>query len=297
MSKALTFKISIPTQNGFFGRECNNPACKRYFKIHQNSLMDKMYCPYCSLLFNKNELLTHEQLKYAQKNAEEEAMAHVSNELDNMLEKTFGKQSGSNKKGFLNISVSYKPGSPYRKKCISPPTEKEVDSEIECSECKAKFQVYGIFGYCPLCKCDNIMIYDTNISIILAEIENASDKNRALRHAYNDMVATFENFCKKKNQTEKKYNFQNLDSSARFVKDIFNKDIFDGLQNDEILTIKRLYQKRHVYQHNKGVIDQKYIDVIPEDVSLLGQVAPLDIEEFRNATTVMRKILLNRQKI
>ena len=94
MSKTLTFKISIPIRNGFLGRECNNPDCKRYFKIHQNSLKDEMYCPYCGLLFNKNE---------------------------------FGKQSGSNKKSFLNISVSYKPGSPYRKKYISPPTEKEVD--------------------------------------------------------------------------------------------------------------------------------------------------------------------------
>ena len=292
MSKTLTFKISIPIRNGFLGRECNNPDCKRYFKIHQNSLKDEMYCPYCGLLFNKNELWTQNQLKYAQENAKEEAMAHVSNELSNMLEKTFGKQSGSNKKSFLNISVSYKPGSPYRKKYISPPTEKEVDSEIECSECKAKFQVYGIFGYCPLCKCDNIMIYDTNISIILTEIENASNKNRALRHAYNDLVSTFEDFCKKRNKTQEKYNFQNLDSSKKFFKDAYGINLFDGFKKDEVLIIKRLFQKRHVYQHNKGVIDQKYIDVITEDVSLLGQVAPLDLEEFRDATTGIREILL-----
>lgn len=292
MSTTLTFKISIPTQNGFYGRECNNPDCKRYFKIHQDSLKDKMYCPYCGLLFNKNELWTQYQLEYAQKNAKEEAMAYASKKLSNMLEKTFGRQSGSSKKDFLNISVSYKQGNPYRKKHISPPTEKEVDSEIECSECKARFQVYGIFGYCPLCKCDNIMIYDTNISIILTEIGNASDENRALRHAYNDLVATFENFCKKKNQTEKKYNFQNLESAEKFFKDVYGINLFDELKKDEVLIIKRLFQKRHVYQHNKGVIDLKYIDVIAEDVSLLGQVAPLDIEEFRGATTVMRKILL-----
>lgn len=292
MSKILTFKITVPTQNGFYGRECNNPDCKRYFKIHQNSLKDEMYCPYCGLLFNKNELLTQDQLKYAQENAKEEAMAHVSNELSSMIEKTFWKKSGSSKKSFLNISVSYKQGSPYRKKYISPPTEKEVDSEIECSECKARFQVYGIFGYCPLCKCDNIMIYDTNIFIILMEIENASDKNRALRHAYNDLVATFENFCKKKNMTEKKYNFQNLDVAEKFFKNAYRINLFDGFKKGEVLIIKRLFQKRHVYQHNKGVIDQKYVDAIPEDASLLGQVALLDVEEFRDAATVMRKILL-----
>ena len=292
MSKTLTFKISIPTQNGFFGRECNNPDCKRYFKIHQSSLKDEMYCPYCGLLFNKNELRTQDQLKYTQENAQEEAMTYVFNEFSKMLSKTFGKQSGSSKNSFLNNSFSYKQGSPYRKKYISPPTEKEVDLEIECSECKAKFQVYGIFGYCPLCKCDNIMIYDTNISIILTEIENASDKNRVLRYAYNDLVSTFEDFCKKRNKTQIKYNFQNLDSAEKFFKDAYRINLFDGLEKDDVLTIKRLFQKRHVYQHNKGVIDPKYINIIPEDVSLLRQVASLDLEEFRDATIVMRKILL-----
>ena len=288
MSKTLTFKISIPTQDGFFGRECNNPDCKRYFKIHQNSLKDEMYCPYCSLLFNKNELWAQDDLKYAQENLEEEAKTYVSTEFSQMLSETFGKQSGSSK----NSSFSYKIGSPYRKKYISPPTEKEVDSEIECSECKAKFQVYGIFGYCPLCKCDNIIIYDTNISIIFTEIENASDKNRSLRYVYNDLVSTFEDFCKKRNKSRKKYNFQNLEIAENFFKDEFGISLFNGLDNDEILTIKKLFQKRHIYQHNKGVIDQKYIDIIPEDGSLLNQIAPLEIEEFKDATHIIRKILL-----
>lgn len=292
MSNTLTFKISIPTQNGFFGRKCNNPDCKRYFKIHQDSFKDEMYCPYCGLLFSKDELWTQNQLKYAQENLEEEATAYASNELSKMLSKVFGKRSRSSKNNFLDISFSYKPGRPYRKKYIIPPIEKEVDSEIECSECKAKFQVYGIFGYCPLCKCENIMIYDTNISIILNEIDKSPDKNRALRHAYNDLVSTFEDFCRKRNKTQKKYNFQNLESAEKFFKDAYIINLFDRLKKDEILTIKRLFQKRHVYQHNKGVIDQKYTDVIPEDTSLLGQVASLDIKEFRDATTVMRKILL-----
>jgi len=251
-----------------------------------------MYCPYCGLLFNKDELLTQNQLNYAQENLKEEAMVYTSDELNKMLRKVFGKQNRSSKNSVLDISFSYKPGKPYRKRYISLPTERKVDSEIECSECKAKFQVYGIFGYCPICKCDNVMIYDTNISIILNEINKAQDKDRALRHAYNDLVSTFEDFCKKRNKTKKKYNFQNLESVERFFKDAYGIMLFNGLKKDEILTIKRLFQKRHIFQHNKGVIDQKYIDIIPEDAALLGQVATLDIKEFRDAATVMRKILL-----
>lgn len=293
MSNILTFKISIPHTNGFFGRECNNPECKRYFKIHKESLKDDMYCPYCGKFLNKNQLWTKEQLHHAEKNAYEEGMKYVSHKIDNILEKTFGKTLKTSSRGFMSISSSYKRGSPYIKSQIPPPREKEVDSEVECSQCKAMFQVYGIFGYCPLCKYDNIIIYDTNISIILTEIDNAQDKNRALRYAYNDLVATFEGFCKKRNHTGKKYNFQDLNTVRRFFKNTISKDIFNGIQSDELLTIKRLFQKRHAYQHNKGKIDQKYIHIIPEDEVFLNTVAVLCLEEFKEATEVLRKMLLN----
>lgn len=271
----------MPTKDGFFGRECNNPDCKRYFKIHQDSFKDEMYCPYCGLLFDKNELRTQEQSRYFQKKEIEEVKAYAINETKKMFKRVGMKQSGS--------STS---GRPYRKNYISLPTEKKVDSEIECSECGAKFQVYGIFGYCPICKCDNIMIYNTNISIILNEIDKATDKYSALRYAYSDIVSTFEYFCKKKNKTKAKYSFQNLESSAKFFKNAYNKNLFDGLKKGEILTIKRVFQKRHVCQHNNCIIDQKYIDIIPEDTALLGQKASLDIKEFENAAKIMKEIIL-----
>lgn len=279
----VSFKISIPNTDGFVGRECNNPECKRYFKIYQGSFKDDMYCPYCGNLFNKNELWTQDQLLFARENAIEEGTAYIMSRMDEIF-----------KNAFRNArNVTYKSAGPYRKKTVVPPHEKNVDIEIECSKCNARFQVYGIFGYCPICTYENIMIYDTNISIILSDIEKSQDKNRALRHAYNDLVSTFEDFCKRKNRTGRRYNFQNLDSANDFFMSTLDKDIFVEVSEDEVLTIKRLFQKRHVFQHNKGIIDQKYIDIVPEDISLLNTIAVLSIEEFKDATAVLRKILLN----
>lgn len=293
MSNLLSFKISIPTEDGFVGRECNNVDCKRYFKIHKTSFQDNMYCPYCGKVFNKNELWTTDQLNYVKEHAVEESKAYIIGEIDKVFKNAFDNVGNSNSNDFFNISVTYESVGPYQKKLIPPPVEKKVDIEIECLKCNAKFQIYGIFGYCPCCKYDNIMIYDTNISIILSDINKAEDKNRALRHAYNDLVATFEDFCKKKNQSEKKYNFQNLESSREFFLKTNNKDIFTDISKEDMLMIKRLFQKRHVYQHNKGRIDEKYIIAIPDDNALLGQPAILDINEFTTATSVMRKMLLN----
>lgn len=288
MSKTLTFKISVPTDGSFLGRECNNPECKKYFKIHQESLKDEMYCPYCGLLFKKEELSTQDQLNYVQKVGIEKVTAHVHEEVSKIFGSAFGRHNQSRKSG---VSISYKPASPYKEKSIAPPAEKEVDTKLECPKCSANFQVYGIFGYCPSCKEENMMIYDTNISILLSEIEKASNKNKALRHAYNDLVSTFEDFCKKKNATKKNYKFQNLDSVEELFKDIFAVDLFEGLDPDKVTLIRRFFQKRHVYQHNKGIIDQKYVDLIPEDKDLLGEAALLDLQEFKDAAVIIRKML------
>jgi hypothetical protein len=127
--------------------------------------------------------------------------------------------------------------------------------------------------------------------MILKEIDNSSDKKRALRHAYNDLVSTFENRCKNINTGNKKYNFQNLESAKEFFHDHFNIDMLHGLSPDETLSITRLFQKRHVYQHNRGIIDQRYINMVPEDSNLLNQEAPLTREEFVKGTEAMRKIM------
>lgn len=289
----LTFKISIPTEGGFVGRECNNSDCKRYFKIHQDFFKDDMYCPYCGSLFNKNQLWTQDQLAFAKAQAIEESKAYVMDEMDKMFRDVFGNRSSSKKSGFLSVSVSYKSAGPYRKKQITPPAEKQVDTELDCSSCSARFQVFGIFGFCPCCKQDNITVYDTNIEILLKEIDAATNKDKALRHAYNDLVSTFENYCKRRNLTSKRYNFQNLDSVSDFFKSVHGKELFANISTKEEETIRRFFQKRHVYQHSRGVIDQLYIDVIPADSALLGKTAVLDVQEFMDATVVMRKLLLN----
>lgn len=289
MSNLLTFKISIPTTDSFIGRECNNPDCKKYFKIHTGYFKDELFCPYCGIQFPKDQLWTPEQLDFAKQNAIEEGTAYITNEFDKMLKDVF-RSSGSSKSGF---SMSYKSNGPYRKKIISPPSERNTDTELECSSCGSKFQVIGLFGFCPCCREDNIVIYDTNIRILLDDINSSKSPDRFLRHAYNDLVSTFEEYCKRKNKTERKFNFQNLDVTEKFFRDHYHKELFSDITQPEVEVIKRFFQKRHVYQHNKGIIDQRYVEVIPSDVSLLGKTASLTVDEFMHATSILRNMIIN----
>ncbi|MEX1013723.1 MAG: hypothetical protein WDZ80_01005 [Candidatus Paceibacterota bacterium] len=279
----IRFTVQFPTDNGFFGRECNNPKCGKYFKVHENSLTDEMYCPYCAESFSKEDLLTQDQTKYVEKVTKEKAEQYIHDEFQKML-----KRATRNSK-FLKFESSRR-----SKKHIRPNyKEKKTDSEFTCPYCECNFQVYGVFGYCPGCKKENILIYDANKDFILKEIESASNKERALRHAYSDIVSTFEIFCSNKAKmiTTDSTNFQDIYKTRRFFKKHLTIDILEDLRHEEELAFKRIFHKRHVYDHNDGVISEKYIKKIPEDKDNLGKKADLSIEEFQTGANVIRLVL------
>ncbi len=251
-----------------------------------------MYCPYCGTKFDKSELHTTDQVEYLNRAAKAEAEAYVHDELHKMLKKTSGSTS-ARKSG-----LSYKPGS-FRKKNVTPNyQERKVDSELTCPSCETAFQVYGVFGYCPGCREENMLIYDANLKIIKIEISTSSNPERQLRHAYGDLVSTFENFCKRKARklSSEIVNFQILFDARKFFKKHAQTDILANLPKEELLALRRVFQKRHLYIHSDGTVTERYIQMIPEDKELLGKQAPLSIEELESAAVGMRVALMGLVK-
>lgn len=282
MSRYKTFKITIPTDaEGFVGRACDAPDCKQYFKIYVPDHGDHLYCPYCGVQFSQNELFTSQQLEYAKKAAIEEARVFVIDEFQKMMKNAF---RGSK-------HFTYKPGSPPHKRPVRPQyVEREVDSEFQCAECSIRFQVYGVFGYCPGCRCENLQIYDANWANIKRKLNSEPDKDRQLRHAYGDLVSTFECFCsrKAKRLTQEAGNFQVLFDARRFFKEHAGVDILANLTETDLLALRRVFQKRHACIHAGGEITDRYVKMIPEDAKLLGTQVVLTVQELDTAATAMR---------
>ncbi len=282
MSRYKTFKISIPTDDeGFVGRSCDAPGCKQYFKIYGPHHGDYLYCPYCGVRFSSDSLFTTSQLDYAKKAGIEEARVYAINEIQKMFRNAF---RGSK-------YITYKPGPSPRKKIVQQHyTERKVDTEFKCAECSIRFQVYGIFGYCPGCKCENLQIYDANWANIKRKLETELDKDRQLRYAYGDLISTFEVFCiqKAKRFSQAQGNFQDLFEARKFFETHAGVNILENLANDQLLALRRVFQKRHVLTHAGGEITERYIKKIPEDSNLLGTAAVLTIEELDTAATAMR---------
>jgi len=284
----ISFEVSLPTDEGFVGRSCNDPDCRRYFKVNVDSLKDRMFCPYCGTQFSNDELWTTDQLEYLQKATLEKAREAIFAEVDRMFGK-LARRTSRNK----YVKITHKPIH-YRARTVLPGyTEQQVDSELKCPECGFIFQVFGIFGYCPGCRSENLLIYDANLAIIRQEISTSSDPDRALRHAYSDIVSTFEFFCSTKAAliTRETTRFQRLFDSRRFFKRVSGVDIFEELSDSDLLVLRRVFEKRHVYEHNRGIISERYARMIPEDSHLVGQEAELSLDELISAARLLRQVL------
>jgi uncharacterized Zn-finger protein len=285
MTDIKTFLISIPADgDGFVGRACDAPDCRQYFRILIPDHKETLYCPYCGRSFNRNVLLTREQMDHLQPTVIEELRAYAVTEMQDAIKKAL---QGSK-------SITYEPSPPPQKQTVAPNyTERKVDTELQCPQCGTRFQVYGVFGYCPGCGFENLELYDANWAIIKRNLVGAVDEGRQLRHAYGDLVSTFEVFCQRKAKqiTPETGNFQVLFDARKFFKQHANVDILANLTTAELLTLRRVFQKRHVCIHSGGEVTDRYVKMIPEDSGLLGQQAPLSVQEVEEGAKAMRVAL------
>lgn len=290
VDKIISFYVTVPTDNGFIGRSCGNPGCGKYFKIKVDAIRERMFCPYCGLQFSKDELMTSDQEAHFLAAAAEHAKEIVLGEIDKM----FGDLARKNR-GNKFLRIEHQPQH-YRAKEIAPYyQERPVDSELVCSHCHFSFQVFGIFGYCPGCRSENLRIYDANFEIIKREIESSDNQQRALRHAYGDLVSTFELVAsgRAKAITQEQTNFQDLYGTRKFFKEQTGKDIFSAIEEKRIRELQRVFLKRHVYEHNDGIIGDRYVRFMQEDKHLLGQKATLSLEEWEQAVETLKLVLDN----
>lgn len=279
----VEFTLAIPTAEGFLGRECNAPNCRRFFKVHKDSLHSQMHCPYCGQDFPNDQLWTQGQIRYAGEAVAHEILPQLAQHFSDIL-----------RRGFSGPGWTFKAGPPTPPPPTPvPPPERSVDSELSCPHCSTRFQVDGIFGFCPGCGLENLLLYDANLSIIRSEIAVGQNPERALRHAYADLVSTFEMFCRKEaiKRSLPPTNFQNLVAARAAFRDGLHLDILDRLTATQELSLRRVFNKRHVWEHNGGIVDQRYVDQVPEDAAILGLKAPLSVGELETAAEALRLAL------
>ena len=72
-------------------------------------------------------------------------------------------------------------------------------------------------------------------------------------------------------KTSRVNDFQIVDKGSQLFKDATGKGYNEWLSADELREMNLLFQRRHLIEHNNGMVDQKYIDKSGDNSYAIGQ--------------------------
>jgi len=291
------FRVSIPLdEHGFFGREC--PSCERTFLVSNesyDSLPDdlRLWCVYCGHNDDHSEFMSSQQKARIMRVAEDVGMQLVSQALD----RSFGRLSHRNR-GSSSIRIEYRTKRVWPRPLPGVQEEKLV-RERECTACGMRYAVFGEHRFCPVCgrlpaikaamdsldaeagRLDALDAIPPDTRAALREqgvldrqyvdtIENVVGVVESLaREVFAERVPNAVELTKGKGNV-----FQRLDDFAELFSTHLSKDLPSSM-GSRWAELQRAWAGRHVYVHNDGVVDDRYLRSVSVSPLKLGQRLPV----------------------
>jgi len=208
-------------------------------------------------------------------------------------------------KGGFGIGISLKV-QPRRPVPIHYYREKQLETEVVCSNCTLRYSVYGVFAFCPDCGQHNsLQILDKNLEVIgkMLDLATGAQKGvaeRLIENALEDCVSAFDGFGREicrvhanvstDSTKVDRVSFQNLVGAKQKVSALFSLDLAAGLTDDEWKVAVLAFQKRHVLSHNMGVIDTEYVRKSGDALAVVGRKVNIDAGEVRVLGKIISKL-------
>ncbi|AFK05481.1 hypothetical protein Emtol_0209 (plasmid) [Emticicia oligotrophica DSM 17448] len=295
-------QISIkPDENGFIGRECL--VCKRYFKLKQGTGLptNHCHCPYCDYEGDQDTFWTSDQIEYAKSIATKIAYEQFIEPAFEKLKKSFEQLEESTKNSFIKIEVKTSRDKPFFP--IKYYSESELETNIICDSCKLEFAIYGVFSRCPDCEHLNAFsIFKKSIEVCnkqfqLFSVYKNDDEitTTNLKFILGNAISSFDALGKelrkkiKEKFPEKPRNlFQNIDELEKVMLNSFSVDLRNEISDFAFL--KQMFQVRHIFEHNMGVIDSDFVKKVPSYENLLNRKYKLTIIEVERFLLIINEL-------
>jgi hypothetical protein len=149
--------------------------------------------------------------------------------------------------------------------------EQSQQNKFNCEACGAFNDILGVFGYCSVCGTRNDLQVLTEKTI--PALRDRINSGGAYELCVKDAVSVFDSFVgpyveqllrhvplksgRRNRLTERR--FHNLESVAAELKEIFDINILDGIDEAGIALAKLMFHRRHIYEHKGTEADEKYI--------------------------------------
>ena len=261
---ARCFLVLVASDSeGHFGHNC--PTCKSYWR----SGPWPNVCPYCGQWADSYEFLSQAQRRY---------IAHYCKVLLEAL------QDGARATVSIDMdSVADAAGKEGEKPAFYV-SEKSQQHKFTCAACEEFNDILGQFGFCSLCGTRNdLPIFETKIVPAIRERLNKGDPPE---HCLRDGVSAFDTFIaqyarqlavhvrmtKRREDRLQNQRFHDITELRSLFKEWFDIDVCAGMKELECQNVIIKFLHRHLYEHNGGQVDKKYLDNSGDTSVILGQL-------------------------
>ena len=260
----LAVQVEVDDE-GFLDRQCPSQECRFTFKVYGEDWVAKVHetahCAFCGGVATSSEWYTQEHID----NLRNIAVAHVRSHISR------GRPS--------TIPLLVEASNPMRLK-------------IECSYCKCRYAVIGAAFFCPACGQDDAeVLFSLTMSGIrkamhelsgikasISDPDTAEIVGRSLvENAVQNAVTAFQKYVEAlylrliPEGKLRRNAFQQLDQGSKLWRSATSMEYSAYLTVDEINTLLRAFQQRHLLAHTQGIVDQDYITKSGDTSYCVGQ--------------------------
>lgn len=265
-------------QHGLWGRNC--PHCEKYFRTN-HVVPDITHCPYCAAVAPSIAFVSKDQRTYLTACYDAFARAHREKKTVSI-----GEENVSD----VNSAWHYSE------------VKQQFHFKCDSDKCRGETDILGDYGFCPRCGRTNARnLFNEEIDRMLGRWQetnqNVADRNPR-KEMWEDLtvksVSAFEPFAKhirlkllllpmtarRKKQLED-LNFQKPLAANDSLMQWFDIGLLEASGNahalkraippDEVAFIKKMIQRRHILIHNRGIVDQEYLDLSGDRAFTLGE--------------------------
>src|SRR5713101_6324492 len=297
LERGIPVSVSVPIDNdGYFDRRCPSEACQADFKVQMEDWKQKVsdaqvFCPVCREEAKSTEWNTSEQYEYIR----QVGINHIRGIIGQALSQDATDFNRRQHPGFINISMSYKPGTPTLIVPIS--AAEELRQKFTCEQCGCRYSSLGAAFFSPACGHNSAeSTFSQTIEAVqkslaalpaireavqaVADADAAKNTAREiLENSMGRMVGAFQRIAEAlfdrtpaATTTRRRKNvFQILTEGSALWRAATGKGYEDLLTPVEMADLVRLFQQRHLLAHCEGIVDQDYINKSGDTTYAVGQ--------------------------
>jgi len=273
-----------------------------------------MFCPMCGFSESYNNTIWFTDSQASEIN--DRICNHATECFHDQISTIFNKYRYSRNDIF---SISYKPERRPIFKNYPILQPKEWDIEIKCRKCGKFYSVIGSAFFCPFCGENNIEdIFEKSLIVIRHKLNfekifyhdlNNMPKNVAidfsrsiLEHCISEVVSCFQKFAETilKNFTQDSIrvnDFQIIMKGNELYNKYTGHSYIDYISEEELQFLDIMFRRRHLLEHNMGIVDEKYINGVNDFSFKIRQRVIVNKQEVSRFIDIIEKLGLGLKSI